>query len=487
VENRQPINLVWLKRDLRTQDHAPLNAAEQAGLPYLIVFLFEPSIIAFPDTSLRHLQFQYQSLLVMNQQLAPYQQRVTVFYTEAIAAFEEIASCYAIQQIFSYQESGTKITYDRDKLVKQFCKTHKIKWKEFQRDGIVRAIQNRKDWDKNWYKSMHATIIQNGYSINSLPFFESKYTIPIQLQHLLQDYPKPFQPAGEENAHRYLQSFINERGKFYSKHISKPTESRKSCTRLSPYISWGNLSIKQAYQALHEAKKTSSFKGPISNAITRLKWHCHFIQKFEVEGRYEFECINKGYELLEHPLNESFIKAWEEGKTGFPLVDACMRCLITTGWINFRMRAMLVSFLCHHLYQDWRWGAHHLAKQFLDYEPGIHYPQFQMQAGTTGVNTIRIYNPIKQSSDHDPEGAFIKKWVPELQHVPTAFIHEPHKMSTMEQQLSNTIIGTDYPLPIVDATAAGKNARDKIWNHRKEILVKQETERILFTHTRNKI
>ena len=130
MENRQPINLVWLKRDLRTQDHAPLNAAEQAGLPYLIVFLFEPSIIAFPDTSLRHLQFQYQSLLVMNQQLAPYQQRVTVFYTEAIAAFEEIASCYAIQQIFSYQESGTKITYDRDKLVKQFCKTHKIKRKD---------------------------------------------------------------------------------------------------------------------------------------------------------------------------------------------------------------------------------------------------------------------------------------------------------------------------------------------------------------------
>lgn len=487
MDNRQPINLVWLKRDLRTQDHAPLHAAEQEALPYIIVYLFEPSIIQYPDTSIRHLQFQYHAIQTMNCKLAVYNRRVNIFYAEALEAFREIAEQYHIQTIFSYQESGTKITYDRDKLVKQFCKSHHTEWKEFQRDGIKRGVRNRKDWDRKWYATMHEPLIQNEYSNNSIIYFETQFQLPHHFKSSLENYPTAFQPAGEDNALKYLESFIKERGKNYSRHISKPTESRKSCVRISPYISWGNLSIKQAYQALNEAQKISNFKGPIKNAITRLKWHCHFIQKFEVEGSYEFNCINKGYELLMHPTNESFIKAWEEGKTGFPLVDACMRCLIATGWINFRMRAMLVSFLCHHLYQDWRLGAHHLARQFLDYEPGIHYPQFQMQAGTTGVNTIRIYNPIKQSSDHDPEGIFIKQWVPELQNVSNAFIHEPHKMSLMEQQLCNIIIGKDYPFPIVNATEAGRVARDKIWNHRKEILVKEERARILFTHTRNKI
>jgi len=485
VQNRQLINLVWLKRDLRTQDHAPLQAAEQSGLPYLIVYLFEPSIIQYPDTSIRHLQFQFHAILAMNQKLALYNRCVNIFYTEALEAFQEIAEQYNIQNIYSYQESGTQITYDRDKSVAQFCSSQHIHWKQFQRDGIIRGIKNRKDWDKKWYVTMHAPLIQNEFSNNSLVNFETQYLLSHDFKEKLENYSTAFQPAGEDNAHRYLHSFINERAANYSRHISKPFESRKSCSRLSPYISWGNLSIKQAYQALNEAQKISNFKGPIKNAITRLKWHCHFIQKFEVEGSYEFKCINKGYELLEHPKNESFIKAWEEGKTGFPLVDACMRCLIATGWINFRMRAMLVSFFCHHLYQDWRLGVHHLAQLFLDYEPGIHYPQFQMQAGTTGVNTVRIYNPIKQSSDHDPKGNFIKQWIPELQNVPTAFIHEPHTMSLMEQQICNTIIGKDYPFPLVNATEAGRAARDKIWSHRNHAAVKKENTRILFTHTRN--
>jgi deoxyribodipyrimidine photo-lyase len=240
------------------------------------------------------------------------------------------------------------------------------------------------------------------------------------------------------------------------------------------------------YRFIMEHPKGGSGKRWVDGFLTRVKWRDHFIQKFEVECRYETHCVNAGYESLVKEYNAAHIEAWELGLTGFPLVDACMRCVQTTGWINFRMRAMLVSFFCHHLYQDWRSGTYHLARLFLDYEPGIHYPQFQMQAGTTGVNTVRMYNPVKQSHDHDPEGAFIKAWVPELRAVPAEHIHEPHIMTAEEQAHCGVHIGADYPMPIISLESAAKAAREAIWGHRKKDEVKTEGKRIVETHARKR-
>ncbi len=486
MSTRKAINIVWLKRDIRSQDHLPLHLAEQSPLPYLIIFILEPSVISYPDTSFRHLQFQYHAILQLNHKLNSFNKKVEIFYAEARAVFDEIHHQFDVQNIFSYQESGIRLTYERDKEISKFCKEHNIRWKESQRDGIQRGISNRNGWDKQWYSIMHSPLVKNEFSIRGIPAFENNFSIPDELTHQLKVYSNTFQPAGEVAAWRYLKSFIHERGKNYNKHISKPAESRISCARISPYLSWGNISVKQAYQYVYNHSRSSASQYPFTSFLTRLKWHCHFIQKFEVECSYETACINHGYELLEHSLNEAFIHAWKMGDTGYPLVDACMKCLIETGWLNFRMRSMLVSFFCHHLYQDWRWGVYHLANLFLDYEPGIHYPQFQMQAGTTGVNTIRIYNPVKQSQEHDPQGVFIKKWLPQLKNVPTEFIHEPYKMSAMEQEIAGIIIGKDYPMPIVDLNVSAKIARKNIWSHRNNEIVKQENKRILTTHTRRK-
>jgi deoxyribodipyrimidine photo-lyase len=211
-----------------------------------------------------------------------------------------------------------------------------------------------------------------------------------------------------------------------------------------------------------------------------LHWHCHFIQKLEDEPELEFRAMHREMEALKTGPNDTErLQRWQEGQTGWPLVDASMRALNHSGWINFRMRAMLMAIASYQLWLHWRDPALHLAQLFTDFEPGIHYSQTQMQSGLTGINALRIYNPVLQSQKLDPDGEFIRRWIPELAGVPSEMIHTPWLMTPTQKERYG---GNTYISPVCDHEQAARVARKAVGDFRKQQVSKTETDRVLLRH-----
>jgi deoxyribodipyrimidine photo-lyase len=483
------MNIMWFKKDLRFYDNAALAHALEHG-PTTALYIFEPEWFKSVEFHPNHLVFVLDSLNELKKVLHSHGIPLIFRYGHCIEVFKELHKNKKITGLFSHQETGLFWSFERDLAVQTWCRENAVPWTECKQFGVVRKLKDRDTWNEKRSQIIERPVINpKGQSPINSPWPNDNAPL-----HIIENFKlkTDVQIGGSQKSYELINSFLGHRGLNYFRSISSPQKAFESCSRLSPYITWGNISITQIHHAIqkkrhqienlswHEKKDWSLTLKQFEN---RIWWHCHFIQKLETEPEIEFQNFNREFDgMREADFDEAKFQAWCKGETGFPLIDACMRSLLTHGWLNFRMRALLMSFASYQLWLHWKRPAEHLARHFIDFEPGIHYSQAQMQSGVTGINAIRIYSPKKQTQDQDPEGLFIKKYIPELQNVPSADLADLNQIPPLLQLDLGFKLGESYPHPIVDAEKSYALAKEKIFKWKKDPKVQKVSETVLKIH-----
>lgn len=479
-----PVQVVWFKRDLRVHDNRALSYAAQRG-DVLPLYVAEPDLWREPDMSGRQWAFVQEAVGELATDLAACGQPLIVRTGDVVSVLAQLAQTFDIHSLWSHEETGNDWTYRRDKRVAAWCRSAGICWHEIRNHGVKRRMTSRDGWSADWDRLMAEPVMPVPHlkPLDILP-----NAVPSGHELGLHGDPCPQRQTGGRRAGlERLDSFLQSRGRTYRSAMSSPVAGAQACSRLSPHLAWGTLSMREVAQATwHRQRALKSappdgavaWRGAMRSFSGRLHWHCHFIQKLEDDPRIEFSNFHHGYDGLRPPVpDQTRLSAWENGETGLPFVDACMRCLRATGWLNFRMRAMVMATASYHLWLDWRAPGLALARLFTDYEPGIHWSQAQMQSGTTGINAVRIYNPVKQGYDQDPTGVFTRRWVPELGGIPDRYLQEPWK-----SEQAGAVLGKLYPHPIVDHITAARAAREQIWSVRRSDGFRDEASAVLAKH-----
>jgi len=323
------------------------------------------------------------------------------------------------------------------------------------RDGTV-AVDTREGWDDEgesggrWQDHCEAYFDREPAerpdalpdnpveSTTSVTAVEDRYDVDPEKS----DVPRGGTMAGNER----LSAFCD-RISEYPNVVSPPAAAAERSSRLSPYLAFGALSVRQVHRAVESApdcRGTSMYR-------SRLFWNRHYTQKLADWPGWTDRAVNpvmRGLFRDEH--DPELVAAWKEGRTGFPMVDAAMRALVETGYINFRMRAMVASVF-HYVFREWwRRGADFMYCHLIDADPAINYTQWQSQCNLTGVHPVRIYDPAKQVREYDPDGEFVREYVPEVAPLPDAHLAQPEKAPLAVQEEAGVRIGEDYPRPVVD-------------------------------------
>jgi len=474
-----PLAIYWIKRDFRLHDNPALTQALQECDNVVPLYILEPSFLTAPETSAFHVHAVTDALHDLRKKFQKQKKDVAVIRGAVISTLELLYKKKKFQKIYAHEEIGVERTFARDRAVIDWCKHKNIDFIELPQTGVFRRLTDRNKRHLDWKKFMLTAALP-------APTNLEKCTIPKEWKglylpkrksvklddlgfKLTAEQKKQVQSVSETAAHKTMNSFLTERGLAYRGGISSPLTAFTAGSRMSVHLAWGTTTGRTLYQKtqarIEELKILKAAGDPnagkwsmsLRSFLSRLHWRDHFIQRLESDPSMEFRALNPAYEDLEYDNNPKFLEAWKTGQTGYPMVDACIRCLQTTGFVNFRMRAMLTSFGCHTLHLSWKLLDHPMAKLYTDYEPGIHLSQLQMQAGVVGINTLRIYSPTKQIIDHDPDTIFVKQWVAELRK------HTPEDIIGHEE---NPVKG--YAPPMVERKEANKEMRQRYFGIRKK-------------------
>lgn len=473
-----PLVIHWFRRDLRLNDNLALAAAAKTGLPILPVFIFDPAIITSPKVGLPRLSFMLQALESLDTSLRKIGSRLWLGYGDPRLLLPQLTRLSGATALYTNRDY-TPFAYQRDAEIEKLLDVpiyfyddalllppgsvtkdngepytvftpFKRKWLTIPKPDMVTSP------DQSRFVSADKVVM---YQPESRAGGNAPFTSPLDHIRSLTELGLPstisVPLATEQEATRRLDDFLSKRVYTYdmgrNELAARSTDDTyMGSSFLSPYLRFGMLSPRQAYWGACEAY-TATLKEPnresVETWVSELVW-----REFYMHILHHFPHVMKGsfrpqYDKLEWRYDENDLAAWKAGMTGFPVVDATMRQLQVMGWIPNRARMIVASFLTKELLIDWRVGERHFMDWLIDGDPAANNGGWQWSAGT-GTDAqpyFRIFNPIAQSEKFDPDGAYIRRWIPELRDVPLKFIHAPWEMTTAPE---------NYPLPIVDRSIA---------------------------------
>ncbi|MGV3523459.1 MAG: FAD-binding domain-containing protein [Candidatus Sericytochromatia bacterium] len=473
----------WIKRDLRLLDNPALHAVLTQCERVLPVYVLEPEWLAADDCSAQHVDAVFQALEDLRDRLAQRGAPLLILQGSLPAVWQDLHARWPFAALFSHQETGVSWTRSRDLQVRDWCRRHRVDWHEPAQNGVFRDLTDRDTRDARWQEWASQPLLPLPKTLAAPDAAElaalglkSQWSSLPELGLTPPSHPD-VQRVSERMAQRTLQTFLTERGAAYLDGTASSNTAFQAGSRLSVHLAWGTISPRQVWQQTeaalreHQAPGHDAWRHSLQAFGSRLHWRDHFIQRLESEPEMEFRALHPAYRNLswESEQRERYLQAWLAGQAGYPLVDASMRCLQATGFVNFQMRALLVSFACHVLQLDWRVIHPHLARLFRDYEPGIHLSQLQMQAGVVGINTLRVYSPLRQLMLQDPELVFVRRWVPEL------------TGATVDDVARKRLHRWAYPRPLVDFATRAADTQARIYalskQYRDSILTKEVVKR----------